>query len=105
MEKCRKIDKKIQIKYLVFKDLRERGYVVKTALKFGADFRVYDKGVKPGDDHAKWILFPVSESKGLTWHSFSAMNRVAHSTRKSLLIGIVDSESDVTYYNVAWTKP
>ena len=41
MEKCRKIDRKIQIKYPVFRDLREKGYVVKSALKFGADFRVY----------------------------------------------------------------
>ncbi|MBS3150268.1 tRNA-intron lyase [Candidatus Woesearchaeota archaeon] len=100
-----KKEKNFWERYVVFRDMRDRGYVIKTALKFGADFRVYDRGVKPGDDHAKWILFPVSESKGLTWHSFSAMNRVAHSTRKNLLVGIVDSESDVTYYIITWTKP
>ena len=44
-----------------FKDLRKKGYIVKTALKFGADFRVYEKGVKPGEDHAKWVVFPVHE--------------------------------------------
>ena len=43
INRFRKIDSKIQIKYQVFKDLRERGYIVKTALKFGAEFRVYDK--------------------------------------------------------------
>ena len=105
VEKCRKIDKKIQIKYPVFKDLRERGYVVKTALKFGADFRVYDRGVKPGEDHAKWVVYPVHEKSILTWHDFSAKNRVAHSTRKKLLIGIVDEEADVTYYQISWIKP
>jgi tRNA-intron endonuclease len=102
---CQKSEKDFWIKYVVFRDMRNRGYIIKTALKFGAEFRVYDRGVKPGDDHAKWILFPVSESKSLTWYNFSAMNRVAHSTRKSLLIGIVDAESDVTYYNCVWTKP
>ncbi len=100
-----KLEKDFWTKYVVFRDMRNRGYIVKTALKFGADFRVYDRGVKPGDDHAKWILFPVSESKSLTWHNFSAMNRVAHSTRKSLLVGIVDAESDVTYYSCIWIKP
>ncbi len=105
IEKCRKIDKKIQIKYPVFKDLRERGYVVKTALKFGADFRVYEKGAKPGEKHAKWIVFTEHESNRLTWHEFSAKNRVAHSTKKNLLLAIVDEEGDISYYEVRWLKP
>jgi tRNA-intron endonuclease, archaea type len=105
LKKAKRIDKDFWIRYSVFKDMRSRGYIVKTALKFGADFRIYDRGVKPGQDHAKWILYPVSEAKGLTWHEFSAKNRVAHSTRKKLLIGIVDSEGDVTYYDVGWTRP
>lgn len=100
-----KLEKDFWVKYIVYRDMRNRGYIIKTALKFGADFRVYDRGIKPGEDHAKWILFPVSESKGFTWYTFSAMNRVAHSTRKNLLIGIVDSESDVVYYEIIWTKP
>ena len=104
-EKCRKIDNKIQMKYPVFKDLRERGYVVKTALKFGADFRVYEKGAKPGERHAKWIVFCEHESNRLTWHEFSAKNRVAHSTKKNLLLAIVDEEGDISYYEVRWLKP
>lgn len=93
------------IRYNVFKDLRDRGYVVKTALKFGADFRVYDRGVKPGEDHAKWIVYPVHEGEHLTWYEFAAKNRVAHSTKKRLLIGIVDEEADVTYYEIRWIRP
>ena len=105
LEKCIKIDKKIQVKYPVFKDLREKGYVVKTALKFGADFRVYEKGAKPGEKHAKWVVFADHESNKLTWHDFSAKNRIAHSTKKNLLLGIVDEEGDVSYYEVNWIKP
>jgi tRNA-intron endonuclease, archaea type len=105
MEKCKSLDKKIQIKYIVYKDLRDKGYLLKTALKFGADFRVYEKGSKPGDKHAKWILYPVSESQEMTWHDFSAKNRVAHSTKKNLLIAVVDNEGGITYYEIAWTRP
>ena len=105
LEKIHDIDSKIDVKYIVFKDLRKRGYTVKTALKFGAEFRVYDKGKQPGEEHAKWVLYPVKESEIMTWHDFSAKNRVAHSTRKKLLIAIVDEENDVTYYEVAWTRP
>lgn len=105
MQNAQKLEKNFHTRYCVFKDMRSRGYILKTALKFGADFRVYERGIKPGEEHAKWILYPVYESTGLTWHEFAAKNRVAHSTRKKLLIGIVDDENDVTYYEVAWERP
>ena len=105
LKKLQRFDKRIQIKYPVFKNLRERGYVVKTALKFGAEFRVYEKGSKPGKKHAKWIVFTDYESGKLTWYEFSAKNRVAHSTKKNLLLAIVDEEGDITYYEVKWTRP
>ncbi len=105
MKNAEKKEPNIWTRFLVFKDLRNRGYIVKTALKFGADFRVYDRGVKPGEDHAKWVVYPVNEGEGLTWYEFAAKNRVAHSTKKRLLIAIVDDECDVTYYEIKWTRP
>jgi tRNA-intron endonuclease, archaea type len=105
MKKARKREPNFWIRYSVFSDFRDRGYIIKTALKFGADFRVYDRGVKPGEDHAKWVVFPVSEGNTLTWHEFSAKNRVAHSTKKRLLLGIVDAEGDVVYYETRWIRP
>lgn len=105
IKKATKLEGNFWTRFCVFKDMRNRGYIIKTALKFGADFRVYDRGVKPGEDHAKWIVYPVKETTTLTWYEFSAKNRVAHSTRKKLLMGIVDDEGDVTYYEVKWTRP
>ena len=105
IKKARKVEPNFWIRYCVFKDMRNRGYIIKTALKFGADFRVYDRGVKPGEDHARWIVYPVHEGETLTWYEFAAKNRVAHSTKKRLLIGIVDDEGDVTYYEIKWMRP
>jgi len=105
IKRARKVEPNFWIRYIVFKDMRNRGYIIKTALKFGADFRVYDRGIKPGEDHAKWIVFPVDEGSTLTWHDFSAKNRVAHSTKKRLLLAIVDAENDVTYYETRWMRP
>ncbi|MEA3378285.1 MAG: tRNA-intron lyase [Nanoarchaeota archaeon] len=105
LKKAKRKNKNFLIRYAVYKDMRNRGYILKTALKFGADYRVYDRGVKPGEDHAKWILYPISEVETLTWYEFAAKNRVAHSTRKRLMIGIVDEELSVTYYEIAWKKP
>ncbi|MFH0869989.1 MAG: tRNA-intron lyase [archaeon] len=105
IRKARKAEPNFWIRYCVFKDMRNRGYIIKTALKFGADFRVYDRGVKPGEDHARWIIFPVHEGETLTWYEFAAKNRVAHSTKKRLMMGIVDDEGDVTYYEIKWMRP
>ena len=105
VKKARNIEHHFWVRYCAYKDLRSRGYIVKTALKFGADFRVYDRGIKPGEDHAKWVVFPVHESETLTWFEFAAKNRVAHSTRKRLLLAIIDAESATTYYEVSWKRP
>ena len=105
IKKAQKLEPNFWIRYCVYKDIRNRGYIIKTALKFGADFRVYDRGVKPGEDHARWIIYPVHEGSTLTWYEFAAKNRVAHSTKKRLLIGIVDDEQDVTYYEIRWMRP
>ena len=105
IKKAKKNEPRFWIRYFAFKDMRSRGYIVKTALKFGADFRIYDRGVKPGEDHAKWIMYAVHESENESWYNFSAKNRVAHSTRKNLLVAVIDDEEDLTYYSISWTRP
>ena len=101
---AKRADKRVHIKFPVFSKLRKKGFILKTALKFGADFRVYDRGVRPGEDHARWLLFPVSESEAQSWYEFAAKNRVAHAAHKNLLIGVLDDEGDVTFFEVAWKK-
>ncbi len=105
VKKAKRFSPDFRVRYSVFRDIRDRGYIIKTALKFGADFRIYDRGVKPGEDHARWIVYPVHESEALTWYDFAAKNRVAHSTKKRLLIGVVDDEGDVSYWECRWLRP
>ena len=98
--------KKASVKDLTaIEGFNEKDIIVLHASRTDSIKTVDEKGIKPGEDHAKWILYPVRESDILTWHDFSAKNRVAHSTKKNLLIGILDEENDVTYYEIRWTKP
>jgi tRNA-intron endonuclease len=99
-----KKDKRFILKYKVFSDLRNSGYVVKTALKYGFDFRVYDKGVSPGEDHAIWLINCINQNDSLKIIDYSKLIRVCHSVKKKMLLGIVDDEGDVTYWESAWTK-
>jgi tRNA-intron endonuclease len=105
LKKFTRIDKKFLTKYIVFKDLRKKGYILKTALKFGAEFRVYEKGKKIGDAHAKWLLFTDNEKNKQSWQEIAAKSRVAHSTKKKILLAIVDDEASITYYELNWIKP
>ncbi|MCH7850186.1 MAG: tRNA-intron lyase [Nanoarchaeota archaeon] len=101
-KKFERLDKDFKTKFIVFKDLRNLGYIVKTALKFGSVFRVYERKTSK---HSKWILFPVEETKNLSWQDFAAKNRVANNAKKNLLIAVTDEENNVSYFEVKWTKP
>jgi tRNA-intron endonuclease, archaea type len=100
----KKLDSRLALTYPVYEDLRKKGFVLKTGLKFGGDFRVYPRGSQPGKEHAQWILICYQESQKVNWHEFSSKNRVAHSTNKKVLFALVDQENKPNYYEVAWRK-
>jgi len=95
-----KKDKEFQTNYLVYKDLRKKSYIPKTGLKFGAEFRIYEKNKQ----HAVYLTLITTANQKLNIKDFIAKNRVAHSTAKKLLIAIIDSQQDITYYEVNWAK-
>ncbi len=103
--KASRIDRNFVCKYTVFRDLRSKGYSLRSALKYGADFLVYDKGENPSSAHSKWLLFVFKESGRYDWRSWAASNRLAHSVRKKSLISVVDDNGDAVYYEVSWLKP
>lgn len=95
-------------RYVAYKDMRDRGYVVKSGAKYGADFRVYDKGVKPSRDadrvHAHFVVWVVEQDESLGAKTLVGINRVAHSVKKRLILAVVDSELDVTYLRISRTR-
>ena len=104
-------DKRLHEKYVVYKDIRERGLVAKTGFKFGCDFRVYQRGVgvrkgpKSASEHTKWIVYTVPEDYTCSFAELSRAVRLAHSIRARMLWAIVDNEDDVTYFEVVRIKP
>lgn len=105
IEHFTKLDPEFPLKYSVYSDLRNRGYIVKTGLKFGAHFRVYDRGEKPGEAHSKYIVLAMPEWTKLTPTDFARGVRLARSVRKGMLFAVVDDEGDITYYSLVREKP
>lgn len=96
---------KIDLKnYLVYKDLRSKGYIVKSGLKYGFNFRVYDKGIKIGEDHSLWLIDAVYERENISFKDLTGKNRTAHSTKKKMIIAIIDSQNQVTYLENNWKR-
>ena len=91
--------------YIVFKDLRNRGYIVKTGFKYGSEFRLYERGKSPGEGHSNYLVKVASENSKFMMSDLSSYVRVAHGVNKKLLFAVVDDENDITYYNVEWTRP
>ncbi len=110
-EYCSQRDKRFRERYMVYQDLRDRGFLVKTGFKFGCDFRVYEKGVKlkrgpkSQKEHTKWIVFAVPEDFTCSFPELSRAVRLAHNIRARMLWAIVDNENDITYYEVLRMKP
>jgi tRNA-intron endonuclease len=99
-------DPRLHEKYIVYKDLRDKGLVVKTGFKFGCDFRVYKRGVsvkkgpKTMGEHTKWVVFTIPEDYTCSFQELSRAVRLAHSIRAEMLWAVVDNECNVTYYKV-----
>ncbi len=104
LTKFLRMDKNFQLKYKVFEDLRKKGFILKSGIKFGADFSVYEKGEKPGKTHSKWLLSIEQHSKKIKWEEFILKNRVANSTKKKRLLAIQDLEGNIIYSEISWKK-
>jgi tRNA-intron endonuclease len=88
----------ILAKYIVFKDLKEKGYHVKTAFKYGCAFRIYRGSIE--EEHADYIIDVFMEGEKIDANILAAHVRIAHSVKKDMIFAFVDSDNDITYYHV-----
>jgi len=102
-EKAEKKYLDFKTKYIVYRDLREKGYVVRPGLKFGADFSVYEHG--PGIDHAPLIVSVVPLGIQLSPIDIVRAGRLATSVRKKFVIATVEPTGEPKYYIFSWFKP
>ncbi len=90
-------------RYLVYKHLRERNYIIKPGLKFGTDFAVYEKG--PGLDHAPFLVHVIPQRKGVLPLDIVRAGRLASSVRKKFIIATVKENGEIVYYSFVWFRP
>lgn len=96
----KKSDHDILTKFLVYRDLRTRGYVVKDGFGFGSDFRVYEKG-HFGKKGAKYLVFALNEGRqekiGTLYKKISEISQMG----KEPIIAVLERRGEVIYYKIS----
>ena len=97
-------DRGFPVRYLVYRDLRQRGYVVRASPP-PVDFAVLPRGGTLHKTPSRYWVEVLSERAPFDLaHLFDLAAR-AQTAKKALLLGLVDEESDLTYYRVRRPSP
>ncbi|MEM3407983.1 MAG: tRNA-intron lyase [Candidatus Micrarchaeia archaeon] len=97
MKEFRKKEKDIDIKYTVYSDLREKGYILKSGYIFGTHLRAYEKGIRPGEGKSSFLIEVISDREKITILEIYRLLRIAQIAKKNLIIAIVRENKKVDY--------
>ena len=89
-------------KYLVYKNFRDKGYIINPGIKFGCDFAVYEKG--PGIDHAPFLIQVYSRNDSITSTAIVLAGRLATTVRKQFILAIPKGKDQVDFLALDWWK-
>ncbi|MGH1521791.1 MAG: tRNA-intron lyase [Nitrosopumilus sp.] len=99
MNICLKHDPDILTKFLIYRDLRNRGYIVKDGFGFGSDFRVYERG-HFGEKGAKFLIFGFNEGQqekmGMLQKKIEDITQMG----KEPIIAVIERRGEIIYYKI-----
>jgi tRNA-intron endonuclease len=89
----------ILTRFLLYRDLRTKGYVVKDGFGFDSDFRVYEKGTY-GQKDAKFLIFAFNEG---TQQKIGKLYKNIHEITqmgKEPIIAVIERRGEIIYYKI-----
>ncbi|MFX1560521.1 MAG: tRNA-intron lyase [Promethearchaeota archaeon] len=92
-----------RVRYTVYSQLRNRGFVVRLGLKFGTEFAVYEIG--PGKDHSPFLVHVIHRKEGVIPLDIVRAGRLALSVNKEFIIATVKENDEIVYYSFIWYRP
>jgi tRNA-intron endonuclease len=100
---CKRQYSNFDSKYVVFQDLRNRGYIITPGIKFGCDFAVYERG--PGIDHAPYLVQVFRATDELTATGVVLAGRLATTVKKQFILAIPKvKQKQVDYIGFDWWR-
>jgi len=96
---CQKNNSEILTQFLIYRDLRTRGYVVKDGFGFGSDFRVYERG-HFGEKGAKFLIFGLNEGQQEKMGHLQKKIQEITQMGKEPIIAVIERRGEVIYYKI-----
>jgi tRNA-intron endonuclease len=98
-------DPRFWLKYLIYSDLKRRGYIVKPGFSQNyVELRLYKRGAEVGKEGAKYLVFGVAEGTPIDLRTIIEKAREARNLRKELIIAVIDSQGEVCYYTITLSE-
>jgi len=94
------LDENAWAKYLIYRDLRSRGYVAREGFGLGIDFRVYERG-EYGTAAAEYLVFGIQEGQPVSLEELARTLKYVHSLKKRLVLAVLNRRGEVVYYSLS----
>ncbi|NIR86061.1 tRNA-intron lyase [Candidatus Bathyarchaeota archaeon] len=102
-KRAKRLYEEFDLKYAVYRDLRDQGLIVTPGIKYGCDFAVYKHG--PGVDHAPYMVSVKKTKDEITATEIVKAGRLATTVRKRFIIAIPDLQTgEIQYLIFKWFK-
>jgi len=100
LQRFQSIDEYAWVRYLIYRDLRSRGYVAREGFGLGIDFRVYERG-EYGKETAKYMIFGIQEGQPVSVEELARSLRYVQSLKKRLVLAVINRRGEVVYYSLS----
>ena len=87
-------------KFVIYRDLRSRGYIVKDGFGFGTDLRVYERGDFP-EKAARFVVFALDEGTEKEVGELNESVRQIIKMGKEAIVAVIERRGEVIYYKVS----
>jgi tRNA-intron endonuclease len=87
-------------KYLIYRDLRSRGYIIREGFGLGTDFRMYERG-EYGTNTAKYLIYGIQEGQPVTLENLAQTLKTATSQKKELVLAVLNRRGEVVHYTLS----
>ena len=100
LKRFQSVDENAWVKYVIYRDLRSRGYVVREGFGLGIDFRVYERGGY-GKETAKYLIFGIQEGRPVSMEELAQVLRYVQSLKKRLVLAVINRRGEIVYYSLS----
>ena len=87
-------------KFLVYRDLRSRGYVAREGYGLAADLRIYPRG-EYGKNPAKYVVIPINEGGDVKVSKLQKIIDAVYRMGKEPIVAVVERRGEAIYYRAS----